>query len=258
MMKRVIFTVLVCFLFSMLTVSVVAAMANESQLVACDDQHYEVEHQSATRDDAVVYDEDCLVKADPALISETYTVREGTRSIEAGAFQGCETLKEVFIPDTVKRIGKDAFANTALYYDEGNWQDGMLIIWDEYLIKVKEDVVECHIPAGVSVVVDGAFENCRTLKYLFVPPTVETLDAEVFEGLTHDTEVYYAGSLDRFIENTDMQIDELNMTTVETRALLRILFVLASGVSLVIIAFVIRSWYKKKMIAIDNEEEYEW
>ncbi len=256
-MKRCILAVLACILITALSVPAAAATADITQLGACDEQSGEIEQQNAVTDDAAVYEGECLIKADPSLIGEEYTVCEGTRSIKAEAFEDCVKLKCIVIPDTVEHIGRDAFSETALYQDEDNWEDGMLIVEDEYLLKVKEDITECHIPAGVSVVADGAFENCRALKYLVVPPTVETLSAKVFAGITHDTEVYYTGSMERFMENTDMQINELNMTTVETRALLRILFVLAALVSLTIVAFVIRNWHKK-MIAIDNEEGYEW
>ena len=55
----------------------------------------------------------CLVRLDPAY-SGDFTVRDGTICILASAFEGCEDLKKVTIPDSVEFIGVRAFANSGV------------------------------------------------------------------------------------------------------------------------------------------------
>ena len=63
----------------------------------------------------VLYIGNCLISADPERIGSEYEIRPGTYLIAVGAFRGCSTLEKVTIPDSVRFVGTDAFADTAVY-----------------------------------------------------------------------------------------------------------------------------------------------
>jgi hypothetical protein len=65
--------------------------------------------EKANWDKNVLYIENHLIKAKPALSGE-YSIKEGTRSIAGGAFECCEKLTGVVLPDGVQTIGINAFS----------------------------------------------------------------------------------------------------------------------------------------------------
>ncbi len=65
--------------------------------------------EKANWDKNVLYLNDCLIKAKPALRGE-YTIINGTRVIAGGAFEGCEKLTNVILPDGVLTIDNGAFS----------------------------------------------------------------------------------------------------------------------------------------------------
>ena len=62
----------------------------------------------------VLYIGNVLVDADPEKVSGKYTVREGTKSVSAYAFDDCNNLTGIEFPDSVVAIGDWAFSALAL------------------------------------------------------------------------------------------------------------------------------------------------
>lgn len=88
---------------------------------------------------------------------ESVHLSEGIEMIPGYAFKNCSSLKDLYIPDTVKTIGEYAFAGcTAL-----------------------ETI---HLPNAISKFEDGLFKDCRSLKKCFIPDSVKEIGAEVFAG----------------------------------------------------------------------------
>ena len=71
------------------------------------------------------------------------------------AFDGCETLKSVVIPETVKTIAKKAFADC----------DGLKMI---------------KLPIGLQAIEEETFSGCSSLKKVIIPQSVETISDDAF------------------------------------------------------------------------------
>lgn len=99
-----------------------------------------------------------------------------------GAFNYCEKLADVYIPNTVIGIMKDAFYGTALYNNPDNWHNGALCI-DSCLIKASSYIPEEYtINDGVRLIADYAFKGCSLLS-VTIPASVTHIGDYAFEIL---------------------------------------------------------------------------
>jgi len=113
------------------------------------------------RIDGVLYIGDALIRADPQMISHSYTVRQGTRIIADGAFRDCKNLHAISLPDTVEYVGTDAFAGTSLFENQEAWQDGMLIA-DHVLLALHPTYSGVlSVPENIKTIADGACKGSR-------------------------------------------------------------------------------------------------
>ena len=127
-------------------------------------------------EDGVLYIDDCLIKADPQKIGESYTVRDGTRLIANRAFVDCTSLKEIVVPDTIEFVGGDAFHNTAYQNDPSNYSDGVLMLGERVLISVdKQHEGVLRVNEGVEVLGDFSFIDCKEITEVRLPDTLRVI-----------------------------------------------------------------------------------
>ncbi len=88
-------------------------------------------------------------------IDDSFKIAKGTTNIAGYAFNGCEKLTSITIPDTVTNIGEYAFS------------------WDSNLAFVK-------IPDSVTNIGEGAFVNCDSLKSIEIPDSVTSINDSTF------------------------------------------------------------------------------
>ncbi len=82
---------------------------------------------------------------------------KGIEAIGAWAFEGCKNLRELHLPDTLKKIGAYAFS---------------------YCTSLQK----LSIPDSVQEIGEGAFQNCTGLTELRLPDHLRDLDPSIFEG----------------------------------------------------------------------------
>lgn len=111
-------------------------------------------------------------------------------SIGANAFEACGSLKEVDIPSGVTEIGEMAFINcyslekitadnNSAFTVEGN------VLYDADMTRIYRaavtgiDEIFC-VPSTVSIIMDGAFSYCTTLKTIVLSDKVTKIGQEAF------------------------------------------------------------------------------
>lgn len=128
----------------------------------------------------------------------TYQGLELPIIIGNGAFGGCKKLADVYIPNTVIRIGYSAFYGTALYNDPANWENGALCI-DGCLIEASEYIPEIYtIYGGVRLIADYAFEGCRSsLKHITIPASVKSIGEGILR-MSKSATIVFNGTMEQW------------------------------------------------------------
>lgn len=96
----------------------------------------------------------CLIGAEMDLIG-TYSIKDGTICIAAGAFQNCDDLEGVTIPNSVTSIGIYAFYGCS-------------------------GLTSITIPDSVTSIGAGAFSGCSGLTSITIPDSVTSIESELF------------------------------------------------------------------------------
>lgn len=115
-------------------------------------------------ENGVLYIGDCLIEADPKMVSGAYTVKPGTRLIADGAFKDCKELSSIIIPDSVEYVGTDAFVGTAYFLNKNNWVNNALFLKHVLVSFDKEYRGSYFVPRGIKTIADGAFVSSKVTK----------------------------------------------------------------------------------------------
>lgn len=96
------------------------------------------------------------------------------------AFQGCDSLVHVTIPDTVTKINGYCFADCSNL--ETIQLPSNLEVIREGTFSGCESLKTITIPHGVTRIQRGAFKNCTSLEEVWLPNTLVSIEAEAFQG----------------------------------------------------------------------------
>ncbi len=163
-------------------------------------------------ENGVLYIGNCLIKAKPT-VKGKYIIKEGTQVIASHAFDGCNYLSDIEIPQSVRYIGSDAFFCTELeevkktdewytsqYVDGAICKNGWLLMTDEdvipkdYTVKDgitkiaggafshNENIESITLPEGVTTICEEAFFDTKNLNKINFPDSLETIGAQAFCG----------------------------------------------------------------------------
>ena len=136
----------------------------------------------------VLYIDNCLIAAKTEL-SGNYEIAAGTRVIAGSAFNGCDALTQITIPNSVTSIG-----NMAFYYcsalTQVNIPDGVESI-GYYTFYQCSALAQVTIGKGVESIGEYAFYNCSALAEMTVLATVPpTVIYNAFYEVSRDIPVY--------------------------------------------------------------------
>ena len=120
-----------------------------------------------------------LLKA-PQNLDGTYSIKAGTKIICACAFEYCESLSNLIIPDSVTRIGNGAFIGchslTNIVIPDSVTSIGAWAF--QYCTSLSSIV----IPNSVTSIGNCAFEGCSSLSSLVLPDSVTSIGKRAFRG----------------------------------------------------------------------------
>ena len=121
-------------------------------------------------------------------ITELY-LPESIMRIGAGAFENCSNLSKINVFDGYTAIGANAFAGTAYFNERTNWLDNILYIGAN-LISVRTTTLGVtKIKDGTTLIADGAYSGCANIIGLEIPESLKYIGENTFEGCTSIEEI---------------------------------------------------------------------
>ncbi len=120
------------------------------------------------------------------------TIPDSVTSIGKCAFSSCRSLANIDISDSITNIGEFAFIDTYYYNNSENWENRVLYIGN-YLIIDYSGSYACAIKPGTKIIADAAFGS-DFLTSIEIPRSVANIGSDAFNGCTSLKEVRYYGS----------------------------------------------------------------
>lgn len=127
-------------------------------------------------------------------IIEKNTLNVPILRIEDKAFENCETLKSLTMPDTITEIGMSAF-NGCVNLESVDFSKNLIEI-DSGAFRNCESLREIDLPDYLTDIYMSAFRGCKSLASVKLPKNLETLESIVFEGCTSLESIYLPASLE--------------------------------------------------------------
>ena len=129
----------------------------------------------------VVYSKDGkrLLKCKNRNLSE-YQIKDGTKVICDSAFEECESLQKILIPESGMSIGIGAFAFCVSLH-KITIPDSITTIGEGAFFSC-ENLKQITIPNTVTTIEDRTFEDCKTLQHIVIPNFLASIGDDAFNG----------------------------------------------------------------------------
>lgn len=169
-----------------------------------------------------------------AVNTETGKVK-GVEKIGISAFDGCSSLQELVLPETVTEVLQGAFANEGALVKADMSRTASLKKWDKESFKGDTALAEVILPTagGITAIPDGAFAGCTSLtgenlkipknivtitanafkesglKKLYIPNQVTTIGASAFEACKNLEDVHISNNISIISQSTFKNCEKL-------------------------------------------------
>ena len=111
---------------------------------------------------------------------ETFVVPETVKKINAGAFKGCTSLKNITIPDSITYMGEGSVFSGCTSLKTVKWPKGTTTIPAQSFFE--SGIEEFVINDNITSIDASAFANCKALKSITIPESVENIAMKAFSG----------------------------------------------------------------------------
>lgn len=169
-----------------------------------------------------------------AVNTETGKVK-GVEKIGISAFDGCSSLRELVLPETVTEVLQGAFANEGALVKADMSRAASLKKWEKESFKGDTALAEVVLPTagGIAAIPDGAFAGCTSLtgenlkipknivtitanafkesglKKLYIPNQVTTIGASAFEACKNLEDVHISNNISIISQSTFKNCEKL-------------------------------------------------
>lgn len=169
-----------------------------------------------------------------AVNTETGKVK-GVEKIGISAFDGCSSLRELVLPETVTEVLQGAFANEGALVKADMSRAASLKKWEKESFKGDTALAEVVLPTagGITAIPDGAFAGCTSLtgenlkipknivtitanafkesglKKLYIPNQVTTIGASAFEACKNLEDVHISNNISIISQSTFKNCEKL-------------------------------------------------
>ena len=123
------------------------------------------------------------------------SLQEGIEGFEASAFQGCENIKNIVIPNSIKSLSYRLFYNceNLVSVSLGN---GVTYIGEGAFFNCKS-LSKIHLPIGLTALGQDVFYNCKKLTSINIPYTLTKIGKRAFLDCPIST-IYFNGTLEQW------------------------------------------------------------
>ncbi|MBQ2932336.1 MAG: leucine-rich repeat domain-containing protein, partial [Clostridia bacterium] len=140
----------------------------------------------------------------------TYIMPDGVEEISDGAFEGTRKLYEIELPDSIAKIGLNAFNNSMILGNPEYLIDECIYI-DNCLILIKNNkATVCNIEKDTRVIADGAFMGCFDITQVTLPEGLLYIGEKSFAWCTSLESIYLPKSLKRINNDAFYYSNALN------------------------------------------------
>ena len=110
------------------------------------------------------------------------------------AFQGCDNIKEITIPTSVREIGQDAFRSSGIeklvIKDMAAWcgvkKTGGFINSNTKVFLNEEEIKDLVVPDGVTIIEPNTFNGFKSIETVYIPESVDSIGDNAFQiGRAH-------------------------------------------------------------------------
>ena len=165
--------------------------------------------------DGALYAGRHLIRVDPAFFTtenDAFTIKSGTRTVSANAFEGCENMRCVTIPVSVTTVGNDAFKGCtgleAVTYD-GSTLDWFAITFVSTLSSpmyyatrmslLGETSADLVLPQNITSIPAGTFKGNTVITKVTIPALLTSIGDEAFRGCVNLRQIVFTDDLVSYI-----------------------------------------------------------
>ena len=129
----------------------------------------------------------------PSSLKGKYSIRKGVKVIGDRAFEFCNSLSLINIPNSVTTIGKGAFKD-CWPLTNINIPNSVTTIEDNVFFGCLS-LTSINIPNSVTTIGEGAFDGCKSLTSINIPNSVTTIGKSAFFGCDSLTSINIPNSV---------------------------------------------------------------
>ncbi len=123
-------------------------------------------------------------------------IEDGVKYIGTYAFANCVNLESITLPDSIEKIGINAFLNSGIT-NEANWENGVLYVGNHLLqAKTNAYLGDYAVKPGTKSIAEQAFYNCRGFVSITIPDSVINVGNSAFSGCANLTSATIGNSVE--------------------------------------------------------------
>ena len=174
-------------------------------------------NDSTNWENGALYIDNCLLKVKEEKIGDKYTIKSGTRLIADAALSGCNELRSIKIPNSVKIIGARAFEYCSSL-PSITLPESVRSIGVGAFSKCLE-LTSIAIPEGVTEIAPQTFFRCFKLDSVGLPNSLMSIGNQAFYGYTVNS-IYVKATTPPIIINDEVFNNNISICNIPCGTLL--------------------------------------